>query len=165
MGVPIDENTQDLLDMALAAGQTNPADQVSEWQLVTDAIGRVVEKLDELIEALVGVPTAISEIPDQVVIDIEYAQRYTGNPPPEFDGQDPFWTPSGFQRGGVGNFGGGTLAMLHGHEAIIPLQGGAVPVDISGADDSGEMLSELKALREEIELLPVHLRDAMITSQ
>jgi TP901 family phage tail tape measure protein len=164
MGIPIDENTQHLLDMATAAGQTNPADQVSEWQLVTDAIGRVVDKLDELIEALVGVPTAISEIPDQVVIDIEYAQRYTGNPPPEFDGQDPFWTPSGFQHGGVGNFGSGTLAMLHGPEAVIPLQDGGVPVHISGGD-SDEVVAELRALREELELMPVHLRDAMITSE
>jgi hypothetical protein len=165
MGIPIDENTTNLLNMALAAGQTDPKDQISGWDLVTDAVGRVVEKLDELIEALIGVPPAIAEIPEQVTIDIEYAQRYTGNPPPEFDGQDPFWTPSGFQSGGMGNFGSGTLAMLHGPEAVIPLQSGSVPVTLTGNDDAAEMLDELRGLREDMELLPVHLRDAIITSQ
>ena len=40
-----------------------------------------------------------------------------------------------------------------------------VPVEISGDGDDAAMLAELKALREEMELLPVHLRDALITSQ
>ena len=43
------------------------------------------------------------------------------------------WVPGAFSGpsmalGGVGNFGSGSLAMLHGQEAVIPLQNGSVPV-------------------------------------
>jgi TP901 family phage tail tape measure protein len=171
LGIPIDANTQRLLDMAIANGQVRPEDQVDGWQLVVEAIDRLATKLEALVSSIINVPDVhvgvdyddpgfTPNVPDSVLINVNYTEG-------EFDPDHPdSERPIDFSHGGVGNFGSGTLAMLHGHEAVIPLSGGAVPVDLgSGDGGDNEMLAELRALREEMELLPVHLRDAIITSQ
>jgi TP901 family phage tail tape measure protein len=172
LGIPIDDNTQRLLDMAIANGQVRPEDQVSGWQLVVDAINALALKLEALVGSIINVPDVhvgvdysdpgfTPNVPGSVTINVDYTEG-------EFDPERPdSEAPRHYGRHGlVGNFGSGTLAMLHGNEAVIPLSGGAVPVDFgSGDGGDNEMLAELRALREEMELLPVHLRDAIITSQ
>jgi hypothetical protein len=54
-----------------------------------------------------------------------------------------------YQRGtqGVENFGNGTLAMLHGNEAVIPAPRGEIPVDLGNA--MAPILEEIQRIKNE----------------
>lgn len=111
---------------------------------LTEGLSRAVTAIEALVAALTGVPAVT--IPVNVV---GKPSNQTG------DGGE---VPS-FATGGIGNFGSGTLALLHGREAIIPLD------RVNPGADSGALLAELRALRSDYAEMPRIMaravRDAM----
>jgi TP901 family phage tail tape measure protein len=152
LGIPIDENTQKLIDQAKEAGALETK-QKTGWKVVEDAIIKVVDKLQEMIDKIFGVNQEIRKIPAK--IETEIAIRTQAGPhgsKAQMFLETGEWDIHEFQHGGVVTQP--TLGMVGeaGPEAVIPLS------QMSNED----LLNEVRGLRSELRLLPLHLRDAII---
>lgn len=100
----LDENGQAITDM----------DGMTFGDTLQTSLENLVDEVRRLIETLGGVPAALDRIPRQLTIDVDYNV-----------GTAPSWPelepPASFARGSNGwrNFGDGTLAVLHGTEAVV----------------------------------------------
>ncbi len=115
-----------MVDQLIASGQlldengeafaSAEAAGITFSETLTEGLTRAVDAIEALVAALTGVPP--------VRIPVSYEVQ--GGPPSGV--QVPSIPTDGlpqFARGGVGDFGEGSLAVLHGREAVVPLDRGA----------------------------------------
>jgi hypothetical protein len=138
-------------DAYIAAGKTEAealAATEKLWKSSQEGAGATQEAIEEINAVLKAagrdtvafaqdVSAAVDAIPDEVVIDVVTRHRSEGG---GGDAEVP-----GYQHGsnGVQDFGRGTLAMLHGREAVIPeddLQRLTAPARIGVAPGAGSVV-------------------------
>lgn len=86
---------------------------------MTQGFDRVVTKLDELIQKLIGAGDTIASLPP-IQRDVDVVYRYHNEPPP-MESLNAYGMP-GFKTGTGGrylDFGAGTPVMLHGRERVV----------------------------------------------
>jgi TP901 family phage tail tape measure protein len=177
LGIPMDENTQKLVDQMTEAG-VSETKQKKGWEAVEDAVRDLTEILQGMIDTIKGVDSAVRDIPTEVNVDVNVNYKENNRPSP-IQTSVNVNTGSPNVPGGPGSPGGGprrpgnapghgfheggivtgpTLGMVGeaGPEAIIPL-------DRLEARDR-DLIAEVRSLKSLLKLLPLHIRDAILMS-
>lgn len=124
LGIPIDENTAKLIDMADQYGLLKK-DGKSMTDILEQGFHTLSEAINRLIETMGGMPLVIDDVADSLSrLPSALPNPFEGWQVPNVDvpaGDTPQTMPS-FANGtdGAAYFGSGTLAMLHGWERVIP---------------------------------------------
>jgi hypothetical protein len=160
LGIPIDDNTQALIDQANQSGLLGNKTE-SAMEQAAAALSEVAASIRELVDGLIGASKAtagfdrqIDRLPSRVDIQVGWDVKSLKLP------NIPGLQIPGFQHGTGGkfiNFGSGTLAMLHGRERIIPASGDRGRGGFGGSVSSGhddEVHQEIVGLRSDMERLP-----------
>lgn len=160
LGIPLDDNTQMLIDQSKELGIWKEAGK-SASDRVIEGMQALINKVDELITRIVGVSTSIGNIPDRTAyVDVVTRYSSTGSNG-EGGGED------GYASGTMGatgswfkNFGAGTPTVLHGDEAVVRRDQAAAFASEYGGGGSSEDLAA--AIAEQLQaFLPKAMARAM----
>jgi|TARA_R110000824_G_scaffold260399_1_gene449048 TP901 family phage tail tape measure protein len=148
LGIPVDENTQRLIDQAKEAGVLE-TEQKSGWSAIETAVGNLISKMDTLIGRLTGVKNEADKIPKEINIAAHVSYTDSG-----IDTSGQHGLEFAAAHGGIVTRPSIGLVGEAGPEAIIPL---------SKLDSRDERLfREIRSLKSELRNLPLHLRDAIL---
>ena len=157
LGLITDSNGQKLTDLSTL----NFAEPIADkFQQLIEKIGELIAKLTETGTKASNIKTTIGSIPNRAItVSVNYS--------------DPGFSPNAgsieagdhsFQAGTHGrflDFGQGTPAVLHGKERVTTLNEAQWEKTANA-----NLLAEVSGLRSDIKnLLPLHLRDAILLSQ
>lgn len=186
-GLAVDDSTQGLLDQAVAAGAVGDAHRSAEDRMVEsmDRLGSIFE----LVAEKLGVTRAqLDALPTNKKIDVQLNVTRTGETgvldQPGGYGDTGEGIPAyAGGSGGIRNYGGGTLALLHGAEGVFTnsqlnnivrgaqragaASAGSIPGGVSssesyGADMLASMDTQIRLLSQLPAVLARTTRDAVV---